>query len=318
MRLFFAVLLFALAIVGAEFTISKAFAFDPWNVRHYPGSTTTSSPTVNKVGATGTYTWQAIDQYGWADWRNVVARSLNTGSDDSDSLGNVYNRFLAAENRGQIVIREAGPGEVPDGRHFGVSSAVMEAKCGAAWATACVFLLNPLPVPAYYKVASMMTWRYADAAAVVRHETNHALARACDQYRGGCPRASDGVWESQVICTGNPDSLMDCGGAARTATYFDYITFVTAYPATTGFLQVQQPVECQSVGWDPCGGVWRFEDGWAYRPDDGTWFNPHGWPEWTACNSDGLRWNIHYRAWVVPGSNLYDPERGFWSYAGAC
>lgn len=321
---------FALSCGGGLLPVN---AFDPWNQRHYPGSTTTSSPTVNKVGATGTLTWQAIDEVGYANWRNDVAQSLDSGSSDGDSLANVYNRFLASENRGRISIREAGPGEPVDLRHFGVTSAFMEAKCGAAWATACVYLLNPLPVPAYYKVTAMMTWPYSSRAAVIRHETNHALARACDQYRGGCPRASDGVWEGSVVCTGNPDTLMDCGGAAKTATFFDYQTFVTAYPASTPFLQ---QISCNGTGnpaWSPCllpFGRWVFQDNWSWEPQRLWWFNPNGQPEWSACNGDKLRWNLYLDAkadgvidgkgggWYQQGHGFYEVERAFWSYAPAC
>ena len=259
-------------------------AFEPWNQRHYPGSGL--SPMVQKVGATSEMTWEALDGYGWPGWRDVVARSLDTNSTDSQSMGNALNFFLAQDGRGSILIKEKQGASIPDIRHHAVSTAFLEAKCGVSWATACVFLLNPIPVPAYYKAAAMTLWAYSSQAPVVRHETFHAIARACDQYRGGCPRADTGQWESAVICTGNPDTLMDCGGAARTVTAFDYETFVTAYPASTPFLQVQVPE------W---GGCNNNEKGtWCYNNFDGLWHwtvyidNPISYAqEW---RSDGGPW----------------------------
>jgi len=227
-------------------------AYEPRNVRHYPG-VSAAWPMGQKVASTGTLTWSVSDQYGYPEWKQVVRQSLDSDSSDALSLARVLNGFLASEGRGQITIREARVGEAPDMTHYAVSAAFMEAKCGAAWATACVYLSVALPVPAYYKAASLILWGYPGAAPVVRHETFHTLARACDQYRAGCPLVSTGLWESEVVCTGNPDTLMDCGGAARTATSYDYETFKTAYPPSTQFLQVVNE-------WGPCepyGGCWN-------------------------------------------------------------
>lgn len=222
------------------FGVTAAYAFEPWNTRWWPGTTPASSPMVVKVSVSAEMTWEARDEYGWSAWRSIVGRALDTGSSDPESMGNVLNAFLSDDRRGQIVIREAGPGEMPDMRHFGVTTAFLEAKCGSGFATACVQLLSTLPVPAWYKVASMIVWPYRSQAAVVRHETFHAIARACDQYKGGCPRADTGQWESQVVCTSNPDTLMDCAGAAATVTSFDYQTFVGAYAPNTPFLQQRE------------------------------------------------------------------------------
>jgi hypothetical protein len=137
------------------------------------------------------------------------------------------------------------------------------------------------------------------------------VARSCDQYRGGCPRASDGVWESQIICTGNDDSLMDCGGAAPTVTAFDYETFVTAYHPSTPFLQRQAPPPppCNPC-WD--NGFWRFSDGWALHWDSKVWFTPFGWAEWGECTDFGC-WHIPSGRWISYGSSLYSPNFDLWS-----
>lgn len=288
-----------------------AGAFEPWNIRLWPGVST--SPMVQKVGITAEMTYEVVDSYGWNGWESVVARSLDTGSIDPDSLGNALNRFLASENRGQISIRKAQGNEIPDMRHYSAQTAFVEAKCGGTgFYTACVYLLSPIPTPAYYKAANMIPWSYTSQAAVVRHETFHAIARACDQYRGGCPRTTDGVWESTVVCTGNPDTLMDCGGAARTVTSFDYETFKLAYAPSTGFLQVQVPPPC-----DPCwnGERWVFSDGWSFLPNNGCgeWFDPINRLAWTVCDpSWNARWSPLINRWVQKGATLYDPATNIW------
>jgi len=292
---------------------AEADAFEPPNIRHHPGFPP-NTPMVVKVGQTSTMTWEAVDSYGWSGWRDVVSRSIDTDSTDALSLGRVYNDFLRSENRGQITIRESRAGEAPDLKHFAVNTAFLEAKCGT-WATACIYGGVPLFVPAYYKAASMITWGYASQAPVVRHETNHTLARACDQYQGGCPRASDGVWVGTVACTGNPDTLMDCGGAARTATRYDYDTFRLAYPANTPFLQ-QTPITYPF--WD--GDEWVFESGWKYNPSTpspyygtpGNWVHTNGTQEFSFVTAveGGEQWfNYRENAYHMKGST-------FWRHAG--
>lgn len=302
---------------------SKTEAFEPWNQRHHPYAPVTM-PLTTKVAATATLTWQAVDQYGWPEWAGVVSRSLDTSSPDANSLGRVYNRFLASEGRGQITVREHRAGERPDLQHFAVQTAFLEAKCGS-WATACVYITSPLPVPAYHKAAAMITWSYTSRAAVVRHETNHPLARACDQYRGGCPLAATGAWEPTVQCTGNPDTLMDCGGAARTATSFDYVTFKTAYPAGTAFLQVQAP-DCGGPQapwggvWDPCRGLWVGPGGWDFDPASGVWQDKAGISEWCCEQAYGGEYNRRLGLWFWTRETTwtFDPGEGAWRCARHC
>lgn len=311
--------LLALTLAAAGFAATAAVvtAFDPWNQRHYP-NTTTSMPMTVKVGTTGELVWAAIDEYGYPEWRAHVSRALDSGSSDSDSLGNMINKALEARGLSRLTIREVRPGETPDLRHYAVSASFMEAKCGAAWATACVYLSVALPVPAYHKAASFLLWGYNGAAPVIRHETFHTLARACDQYRGGCPRASDGVWEGSVVCTSNPDTLMDCAGAARTATAYDIETFITAYPATAVFLR---PRACASTVdptwggvWDDCKKRWVGPDGWEWDPATGIRYAPDGIAEWGACDPTWQGcWNIPTERWVAKGSSLYNPTRNIWS-----
>lgn len=305
---------FVVALGVAFHAAAPASAFTPWNIPWWPGTTPASSAMVQKVGSTSLMTWEAVDSYGYNGWRDLVARSLDTGSSDSDSEGNVLNRFLAGDKRGQITIREVRAGEVPDIRHYGAPSAFVDAKCGE-WGTACVYLLSARPVPAYYRVSAMIVWPYTSQAAVVRHETFHALARACDQYRAGCPRATDGVWEATFVCTGNPDTLMDCGGAARTVTAFDYATFIGAYDPSTSFLQVQAPC----VG-DPCwdGARWRWRSGWSWQTSTDQWYDPGDRLFWYAKdNSWGGRCSPALRTpggdvCLASGAGFYSVEHRGW------
>ena len=300
-------LLFAFLVsMGVGYSIAQAFT--PWNQRLYPGGSY-NTPMIAKVTATSTMTWEVTDSFGWNGWADVVGRAIDTSSSYENSLGRIYNRYLQGENRGQIVIRRANAGESPDIINHAVTTAFLEAKCGD-WATACVYLFNPLPVPAYYKAAAMITWPFESQSAVVQHEDNHALARSCDQYRGGCPLASTGQYESQVICTGNPDTLMDCGGAARYAQRFDYDTFVLAYPPTAPFLQVQvPPPPCVPTAGSPCwvDGRWRFADGWSFEPSSNVWYRPDGAATWINCNAggNGACWSLIKNEWVYAGSLVW-------------
>jgi hypothetical protein len=125
------------------------------------------------------------------------------------------------------------------------------------------------------------------------------------------------VWESAVVCTGNVDTLMDCGGAARTVTAFDYQTFVQAYDPSTPFLQVQQPVTCTNIGYDACTGRWFQADAWSWSPSNGYWYGPTGFAEFAPCNEHGIRWN-ELGAFFTPGSEFFVPARGYWAKAPPC
>lgn len=64
-----------------------------------------------------------------------------------------------------------------------------------------------------------------------------------------------------------------------------------------------------------------FPDGWSYDSLTGDWYNPAGEKEWSACNSDRLRFNFIVQRWFAENtSGGFDPlpTRGYWSWAGAC
>lgn len=305
----------ALVCVG----VARALAFEPPNVPNWPG--VSSSPFTQKVAGTGVMTYEAVDTYGWSGWRTVVGRALSTASDDQNSWGHRINAFLAAEGRGSVVVRERAAGETPDYRAWSVPTAALEQKCGT-WATACVVLLNPLPVDAWHKSAQMILWSYTSQAAVIRHEFHHAAARACDQYEGGCPRVSDGRWASQVVCRGNPDTLMDCGGAAVTVMPFDYRTFVSAYPADAPFLRVAPPpppppppcvptLEAQCWVFIHGRWAWLWPNGWSIDFEGspcGNWYDNNGLFAFGYCDDS---WNGRHvpilgpHVWLVRGTHFY-------------
>lgn len=176
------------------------------------------------------------------------------------------------------------------------------------WA-AHIFYANRIVDIEYCYQKGYTDWRSAQG-----HELGHGLLGLHEQYRdsGG-----------SIGCTGRQDTVMDCGSGVRYPTINRDVPLGCAIIPTgwCGSPPAPPPV-CQSLGWDPCGQVWRFADGWAYRPSDQNWINPDGWPEWQPCNIFGERLNYHLSAVsgenvvLLPGSAFY--SRHFWSSAGAC
>lgn len=170
----------------------------------------------------------------------------------------------------------------------------------AAW----VYYANN-PVTIEYKTsAGYVLWQ-----TTIGHELGHALLGLHEQYRD-----SGGV----IQCTGRTDTVMDCGSGVRYPTALDVdrgcALYQTAWCGRDGTLQ------CTGQGdpyWNPCTSRWVFADGQEYEPRTGIWYLK-GKPEWTACNADGLRWNLQLLFWAPPGSSFFAPSRGYWSTAGAC
>lgn len=174
-------------------------------------------------------------------------------------------------------------------------------SCGTG-AAACIYYAN-WPVTVEYKY----TLGYTDWRSAQGHELGHGVLGLHEQYHD-----SGGV----IQCTARQDTVMDCGSGVRYPTVLDVeracAIIQTAWCGNDG------TAVCQSTGWDPCRQRWAFADGQSYDPVTGIWWNPLGQPEWTACNSDGLRWNFTVQAWFPPPSAFYIPSRGFWTSAGAC
>lgn len=152
---------------------------------------------------------------------------------------------------------------------------------------------------------------YTDWRSAHGHELGHGLLGLHEQYRD-----SGGA----IGCTGRQDTVMDCGSGVRYPQVRD-VTLGCSIIRTAwcGKSPTVEPCIPPIEGVDNCNpDLFRFADGWAYRFSDGYFINPHGWPEWSPCNQDGLRWNAHHKDWFAPGSKFYSDERQFWSYAGGC
>lgn len=74
----------------------------------------------------------------------------------------------------------------------------------------------------------------------------------------------------------------------------------------------------KGLGAQPAAQLFVFPDGWGYEAKSGDWYNPQGQKEWSACNTDSLRWNYTVNAWFPPGAAFYLPSRGYWALAGQC
>jgi len=199
--------------------------FPPPNPRHYGYGQ--YNKLIPKVRGSGVLTWRATDNYGWAPWRSVVARAMDTGSDYAYSLGNVL-----ASHDWNVSVREAASWEAPDIEFFAESSGFVAAKCGGEFAVACVRMLDPLPVPVYVRAAAVATYVFSGQAATLEHETWHPLAQACDQYAGFTSDANGNCVPSasvQFRCTSNPDTLMDCNLSARFPQPYDMETAAYVY-----------------------------------------------------------------------------------------
>ena len=286
--------------------VRQAEAFEPPNERLYP-PLQYKSAIIEAIQVTRTATWQAVDNYGYPGWRGLIAEALDTGSADPNSLGNILSAAVPS-----FAIREAVAGETPMVLQVAESAAAQQTHCNdpEGWSTACAYLLNPLPAPLYYKANAMLTYIRSGQKAVVQHETFHGVGRACDQYVGGCPPTN----AQPVRCTGNPDTLMDCGLGARFAQPFDVDTFLLA----TGFERA--PVDCSGETdiygntWNACTGRWVSPSGWTYDPNTRICYRPDGIAEWGECKvQDNDCWNLRLAVWVFRGSLLFDPAAGLFS-----
>lgn len=273
-------------------------AFEPPNQRYIAWMD--YNQVLPQVQATGVVTWTSTDSFGWAGWRQVVADAMNTGSFYAGSFGNTLGY--------SITVREALPGELADLRLNAVPTGVLEAWCGAGFATACAYLLDARPANSYFKAASMISWPFVSNAAVIEHEEFHIVPHACDQYWGGCPPTDSAPFQ----CLGNPDTLMDCGNAARTIQPFDVVTYEGAM-MPPAFERCIENAAAACVGMDPAAGAvwWCNRDGRAlvvsvaYDDDvqgDGYWvksFTGHPAARYPKLLSDGFS---NFAETNVPGA----------------
>lgn len=172
----------------------------------------------------------------------------------------------------------------------------------AAW----VFYTN-WPVTIEYR------WQvgYTDWRTTQGHELGHALLGLHEQYidAGG-----------SIQCdTSRLDTVMSCGTGVRYPMPRDVRLGCAVLAAT--WCGSYGSLQCGGAGnpyYDLCLSRWVFADGWSFDPKTLVWWNPQGQPEWTACNADGLRYNLTIQGWLPPPSAFFLPSRGFWAVAGAC
>ena len=250
--------------------------------------------------ATGVITWRATDAYGYPGLRDDVAAAYNTGSPYSQSLGNVM--------AGYGVIREALPGETPDIEVVAADNAYVAAKCGGSFATACVDILSQtFPIHIWVSAPKMLTYTLVGRYAVLEHELWHPEAHACDQYIGGCPPTQGRAFQ----CTSNPDTLMDCNGAARYPVVYDMDSFFGVYLSPPmGRCNLGQPAPCvgldvANAGVYVCGVDFRatiisfaFDDG---VQGDGQWFYSY---EGSAVTNLG-NGCVGVKVTLIPGRCIY-------------
>lgn len=308
------------------FTPSAA-AFPPPNVPLYPPDSYASA-VVNEIKATHRATYQVMDNYGWSAWRGIVESALDTGSSYQNSLGNILSATVPS-----FSIREAVPGETPTIIEIAESAAAQQTHCNdpSGWSVACAFLLNPTPAPTYFKAATMQLYPFVSQAAVVEHETNHHVSRACDQYLGGCPNKITGAWQAGFQCTGNPDTLMDCSTSTQLSARFAQPYDVAGFLLATGFTAVEAQ-DCLPQGPNGDGlffyacegaqGKFYNQSLWSYDVADRTWSDQKGNVEFYPCNQDRLHWSPYYGingSWTIPGVNLgFNPTLGLFVVSPPC
>ena len=169
------------------------------------------------------------------------------------------------------------------------------------------------PVRVEYKISLGYTdWRSTQA-----HEgTNcgHAMGEheGYDDVNFRSHKNTYGTWASPW----NGPTVMDVGTGVWECTEADYM--VMAQWLTFWWVQAVDP--CASVGpnqdnlrWYPCkgGGVWE-------TPDGNTFYPPHGFWYYSACNTDRLRWDNYAGEWKTPGSASFRAEKGYWSVTPPC
>jgi hypothetical protein len=252
-RLLVAAFVIGLLIISAiPRQVAPAEAYPPVNDRYF--AYLDFNRLIPLVQDTGVITWRATDAYGWSAWHDIVARALNTGSSYQYSYGNVLAAF--------VVVREAYPWETPILDVGAYDNGYVSAKCGGSFATACVDIISQsFPVHIWASAPKLQTYVSTGQDAVVEHETHHPTAHACDEYIGGCP-PTQGL---PLQCTGNPDTLMDCGLAARYPVQYDIDTFIGVYLVPPfNRCNLGEPVPC--VGFDPSyPGVYWIGLDWRAR-----------------------------------------------------
>ena len=196
-------------------------------------------------------------------WADQLAFALDTNSPYAGSYGRILSQwiFMFREDAAPVVTQRA------------LTTAAFSIACNSDWAIGCAQWYT-MPGIVSYRAPAMVTWSDVSVAAVIGHENHHIIAKACDQYRHGNPSGDIADPDQacryenvESVCTGNQDSIMDCGNAARTLQPYDVDTFLIAYGLSR--------VTCSTSGWDECSQRWRFPDGLSWSPAPapyGVWY----------------------------------------------
>jgi hypothetical protein len=247
-------------------------------------------------------------------WAQQVSNALDSASPNSQSSGRILAQWI------NYYRDDANPVSI----HRADSTAAFESFCGS-WAIGCAQWYT-LPGVNRYRAAAMVAWGDDSVAAVVRHEDAHTTFNACDQYLHGDPTGDIADADlacrysgSSSTCTGNPDSIMDCGQAARFLQPYDVNVFLLRYG-------IQQPAPPSCDGptdpswggtWNDCTKRWVHPDGRSFDPATGFWYF-NGVLTFDYCDT---RWGGRHTAigaWVHVGTRLFFDQHLVWLEAPPC
>lgn len=194
--------------VNAEAPLGVASAvFPPPNPRWLTSASAVYAKAGIQIAQSGQFPYEVSDENGGRDWARSTRLALDTGSSNPNSWGNLlpiytWNWFPGHYNSPYL-------------KHRFVSNSVMSANCGTNTSViGCAYWTRWQPAEVFYRAPSMVSWSEESVGAVIVHETHHVAAAANDQYAAG------------LNCTGNQETVMDCGGAARFLQFYDIWTFL--------------------------------------------------------------------------------------------
>ena len=194
--------------------------------------------------AKGQVYYEISDEYGWSAWKANVNGALDTNSWYAQSYGNIMSPHLyVAENPSRARIKQRL-----------VSTAFMQANCGGSSVViGCAYWYNN-PAFILYKGAALSQWAFRSVASVIEHENHHVISVANDQY-----------YQPTLTCTGNPDTVMDCGSTAAWLQPYDIQTLFYVYvPDHPKITNVRLEGGWVNVSWD----LLRKDGGYAHYNND--------------------------------------------------
>lgn len=205
---------------------------------------------------------------------------------------------------------------------------IMRINCGNTHIAVCgsltVFCLNRgYPQRTDIDISDILSiYQPVTRLSILLHEVMHAIATWNEQYArcgASCGFMSSPGWRD-IMNTG-PDSRHG----------LEQIE-LERWERTMWLVQTCVPGTGNPY-WNPCVAParWFFLDGWSFDPVTSIWYDPENRAHWTACNADGLRWDLWDDfqwdgvidgvggKWHKPGSTFFDPRKSYgWASAGPC